>query len=81
MLKTLRTTQGRAWWLACLCLLLITGAASAQVDQGAITGTVTDNTGAIVPGAQVTLTATDTGFTLQEKSNGSGNYTFSPIKI
>jgi hypothetical protein len=81
MLKTLRTTQRRAWWLVCLSLLLITGAASAQVDQGAITGTVTDNTGAIVPGAQVTLTATDTGFTLQQKSNGSGNYTFSPIKI
>ena len=58
MLKTLRTTQGRPWWLVCLCLLLITGAASAQVDQGAITGIVTDNTGAIVPGAQVTLTAT-----------------------
>jgi Carboxypeptidase regulatory-like domain len=52
-----------------------------QVDQGAITGTVTDNTGAIVPRAQVTLTATDTGFTLQEKANSSGNYTFSPIKI
>jgi hypothetical protein len=81
MLKTLRTTQGRAWWLVCLCLLLMSGGASAQVDQGAITGTVTDNTGAIVPGAQVTLTATDTGFTLQQKSNGSGNYTFSPIKI
>jgi hypothetical protein len=81
MLNTVRTTQGRPWWLVCLCLLLMTGAASGQVDQGAITGTVTDNTGAIVPGAQVTLTATDTGFTLQEKSNGSGNYTFSPIKI
>src|SRR6202041_20848 len=40
-----------------------------------------DNTGAVVPGAQVTLTATDTGLTLQQKSNGSGNYTFSPIKI
>ncbi|HEY3987666.1 MAG TPA: carboxypeptidase-like regulatory domain-containing protein [Acidobacteriaceae bacterium] len=65
----------------CLCLLLVAGTASAQVDQGAITGTVTDNTGAIVPGAQVTLTATDTGLTLQSKSNSSGNYTFSPIKI
>ena len=65
----------------CLCFLLIAGIASAQVDQGTITGTVTDNTGAIVPGAQVTLTATDTGLTLQAKSNGSGNYTFSPIKI
>ncbi|HZD76473.1 MAG TPA: carboxypeptidase-like regulatory domain-containing protein, partial [Acidobacteriaceae bacterium] len=74
-------TQRSAWWLMCLCFLLTAGIASAQVDQGTITGTVTDNTGAIVPGAQVTLTATDTGLTLQAKSNGSGNYTFSPIKI
>ena len=77
----LKTTQRRAWWLVCLCLLLVTGIATAQTDQGAITGTVTDNTGAIVPGAQVTLSATDTGLTLQSKSNGSGNFTFSPIKI
>jgi hypothetical protein len=73
--------QRRAWWLGCLCLLLTAATASAQVDQGAITGTVTDNTGAIVPNAQVTITATDTGLTLQSKSNSSGNYTFSPIKI
>src|SRR6201995_2477245 len=77
----LKTTQRRAWWLVCLCLLLVTGSATAQTDQGAITGTVTDNTGAIVPGAQVTLSATDTGLTLRSKSNGSGNFTFSPIKI
>jgi hypothetical protein len=77
----LRKIQRSAWWLVCICLLLVTATASAQVDQGAITGTVTDNTGAIVPGAQVTLSATDTGLTLQQKSNGSGNYTFSPIKI
>src|SRR6201997_3291079 len=77
----LKTTQQRAWWLVCVCLLLVTGSATAQTDQGAITGTVTDNTGAIVPGAQVTLSATDTGLTLQSRSNGSGNFTFSPIKI
>ena len=66
------------WWLVCLCLIA-TGTAFAQVDQGTITGTVTDNSGAVVPGAQVTLTVT--GLTLQAKSNGSGNYTFSQIKI
>ncbi len=81
MRNILQTTQCRAWWLVCLCLLLVAATASGQVDQGAITGTVTDNTGAIVPGAQVTLTATDTGLVLQGKSNSSGNYTFSPIKI
>jgi hypothetical protein len=81
MPNIIRKYQSSTWSLVCLCLLLICATASAQVDQGAITGTVTDNTGAIVPGAQVTLSATDTGFTLQQRSNTSGNYTFSPIKI
>ena len=53
----------------------------AQVDQGAITGVVTDSSGAVIRGANVKLTAPDTGLTLQTKSNQSGNYTFSPIKI
>ena len=61
--------------------LLLPIAGWSQVDQGAITGTVSDSTGAIVLGANVRLTATETGLTLQAKSNQSGNYTFSPIKI
>jgi hypothetical protein len=53
----------------------------AQVDQGAITGVVTDASGAVIRGANIKLTQADTGLTLQTKSNQSGNYTFSPIKI
>lgn len=52
-----------------------------QVDQGAITGTVQDSTGAVVSGATVTLTDTDTGLVLQAKTDRSGIYTFSPLKI
>ena len=52
-----------------------------QVDQGAITGVVTDTTGAVIPDAKVTLNSPDTGLTLQTKANQSGNYTFSPLKI
>lgn len=55
--------------------------AYAQLDQGAIFGTVEDTTGAVIPSAQVTLTNTDTGFALQTETNGQGFYTFSPIKI
>ena len=53
----------------------------AQVDSGTITGTVTDSSGAVVPDADVTLTNTDQGLTLQTKTSSSGGYTFSPIKI
>ena len=53
----------------------------AQVDQGTITGTVEDTTGADIPGAEVNLTNTDTGLVLQNKTDEHGMYTFSPIKI
>ena len=64
-----------------LSLLLIAPQhAFGQVDEGAITGTVLDATGAVVPNAQVTLLNTDQGNTLQTKSNASGSYTFSPVR-
>ena len=53
----------------------------AQVDQGTITGAVTDPTGAVIPNAKVTLTDTQTGLVLNTTSNQSGTYVFSPIKI
>ncbi|MDE3188685.1 MAG: TonB-dependent receptor [Acidobacteriota bacterium] len=66
----------------CLCLILFQGRyAFGQVDEGAITGTVQDTTGAVVPGAQVTLLNVDQGITLTTKSNASGGYTFSPVRI
>ena len=52
-----------------------------QVDQGAITGLVTDSTGAAIPNAKITLTNTDTGLVLRSATDGSGNYVFSPVKI
>ena len=55
--------------------------ARAQADQGAITGLVSDNSGAVIANADVTLTNVDTGLTLQTKADSSGNYVFSPIKI
>jgi len=67
---------------ACLFgILLGNKCALAQVDQGAITGVVQDNTGAVVPGAKVTVTNIDTGLVLEGSSNSSGVYVFSPLKI
>jgi hypothetical protein len=67
--------------LSCFCLLLIQGPlAFGQVDEGAITGTVMDSSGAVIPNADVTLLNTDQGITLQTKSTGSGGYTFSPVR-
>jgi hypothetical protein len=68
--------------LACFCFLLVsTEYAAAQVYEGAITGTVTDTTGAVVPNALVKLQNTDVGLTLQNTTNSNGEYTFSPVRI
>lgn len=41
----------------------------------AITGTVTDSSGAVVPGVEVTVTNQATNVTVKQTSNGSGYYT------
>ena len=47
----------------------------AQVDRGTITGTVTDPTGAVVPGVKVVLVETQTGVQYQgDTTNGTGIY-------
>ncbi|PYX82198.1 MAG: hypothetical protein DMG70_15900 [Acidobacteria bacterium] len=61
--------------------LLMTGVSWAQIDQGAIVGTVTDNTGAVVPGSKVTVTNRATNLTLTATTAPDGTYVFSPIKI
>jgi len=68
--------------LAFLCFLLVQSRyAFGQVDEGSISGTVTDQTGAVVVNADVTLLNTDQGITLQTKTNNSGGYTFSPVRV
>jgi hypothetical protein len=63
------------------CLILQGVPCMAQMDQGTISGTVTDSSGAVVPDAKVTLTENDTGLVLQSVANKGGVYVFSPVKI
>ena len=68
--------------LTSFCFLAVQSPfAFGQVDEGAITGTVQDATGAVVPNAQVTLLNTDQGITLETKTNSSGYYSFNPVRI
>ena len=68
--------------LTCLSLFLVaTPFARAQVDEGSISGTIQDTSGAVVAGAQVTLLNTDQGITLQTRAGNSGEYFFSPVRI
>ncbi|MBI4873875.1 MAG: carboxypeptidase regulatory-like domain-containing protein [Acidobacteria bacterium] len=53
--------------------------ASAQTVTGTITGTVVDNTGAVVVGASVTLTSETTGAERQAKTTESGVSVFAAV--
>ena len=61
-----------------LVLLLTAGAAFAQ-DAGSIRGTVADTTGAVVPGATVTLTNEATKFARNVVTDAKGNYYFGAV--
>src|SRR5260370_35939085 len=55
--------------------------ARAQIDTGAILGTVRDQAGAVVPSAKVTLTNEGTGATATMAGRSEGSYGFTPIRI
>jgi hypothetical protein len=62
--------------LVCLLFLARPVTLSAQQAAAAINGTVTDASGAVVPGASITLSNTDTGISRSTQTNGSGIYNF-----
>ena len=53
----------------------------AQVDTGAVLGTVTDASGASIRGANVTLTNEGTNAALSTTTGSDGGYKFTPVKI
>ncbi|MGB7137644.1 MAG: carboxypeptidase-like regulatory domain-containing protein, partial [Acidobacteriaceae bacterium] len=64
-------------WLALLlvtAVTLFTGQLFAQSDNGSIVGTVTDQTGAAIPNATVTVTNLDTNLEFHATSNGAGEF-------
>jgi len=66
-------------FLLVLVLLLNPGVASAQLYSGSLSGVVTDPSGAVVPGADVTLTDTQKGFNYKATTNATGRYLLRPL--
>lgn len=67
----------RTFFVALALVLFTAMQLNAQsITQGNVRGTVTDPSGAVVPGATVTLKNTATGATQTRTSNGSGFYEF-----
>ena len=61
---------------ACVSFVLLAIPCWGQVTTGTIAGTVTDASGAVVPGAAVTATNTSTGVASSTTTNSSGRYDF-----
>lgn len=66
--------------LILLCLGIVPFAA-AQTDMGYIQGTITDPSGAAVPGAQVVITWQSTGLLQTLVTNGAGFYASNPLQV
>jgi hypothetical protein len=60
--------------------MLVVSSGRAQSIQGSIVGAVKDNTGALVPGANITLNNLDEGTVRTAESNASGEYQFIDTK-
>jgi len=75
--------DGRELWFALLLVVLFSAATPlrAQVDTGAILGTVTDTSGGAVTSASVTLTNQGTNAALTITTGADGGYKFTPVRI
>jgi hypothetical protein len=61
--------------------LCFVGLLLAQLDRGTISGTVTDETGAVVPGAQVIASLAETGLQRSVKTAEDGSYALPQLPI
>src|SRR3989454_2966071 len=65
--------------LALVCFFFSILSALAQTDRGTLTGTVSDATGAVVPGVSIEARNTQTGAVYQAGSSETGNYTLAQL--
>ncbi len=69
------------WALAICAFLLCASLGTAQTFRGGIQGTVTDATGAAVPGTQVKIVNTGTGLERTVQTDEAGNYTATELPL
>src|SRR5215468_6864942 len=60
--------------------IVLVSTAFAQIPTGTLVGTVVDPSGAIVPGATVTLIDVATGYTRNTKTSSSGAFEFPALR-
>lgn len=72
--------RGVFLYLFAALLLLLPVAAVAQQGDGAIQGTISDKTGALIPGATVSVLNTSTGVEVVRTTNKAGDFNVAPLQ-
>src|SRR5262245_52018331 len=67
--------------LVVACLVWLVSPALAQTDRGTITGTVSDATGAVIPGVIIEAKNVGTGVAYQAGSSETGNFTLAQLPV
>jgi hypothetical protein len=67
------------WWKLVLLLLALCVLPAQAQYRASLQGTVADSQGAMVPGAQLTLTDQETNHAMTATSDGAGNFTFNEL--
>ena len=62
-------------------LSVLSGTMFGQAGGGTITGTISDQVGAIIVGAEIEATNTQTGASYAAQSTNTGNYTISQLPV
>ena len=75
------TTSTRQAWILCVLALLLSAPSWAQGVSGSasVAGSVTDETGAVIPGATVVLVNVERGSEQELSTNEAGNYVYPDI--
>src|SRR5262249_46897324 len=78
-------SRGQTTWFARLAgaasMLLLAAFAWGQVTTATFYGTVTDPTGAVIPGASVALVSEETGARISKTSDGAGEFVFNFLHV
>ncbi len=77
--KAERSWMHWKWMFPVIALLVCAAAGRAQVGTATLAGLVADPTGAVIGGATVTLTNSQTASVRTTETNGAGNFTFASI--
>ena len=75
------TSKAKGWAVHLAISFLVSGFLWAQVDKATISGTVTDQSGAVIVGVSVTVTNVDTGARYTGESNAVGIYRVSGLPV